>query len=46
MTVQVSSEIEELEKGFSAVGYEGEDGFAAFLAWEVPKRTRKLYSFW
>ena len=32
MAVQAGSEIEELERGFSAVRYEGEDGFAAFLA--------------
>lgn len=32
VTVQVDSEIEELEKGLSAVRYEGEDGFSAFLS--------------
>lgn len=31
VTVQASSEIEELEKGLSAVRYEGEDGFGTFL---------------
>lgn len=31
VTVQTNSEIEELEKGLSAVRYEGEDGFGAFL---------------
>lgn len=31
VTVQTDSEIEELDKGLSAVRYEGEDGFGAFL---------------
>lgn len=32
VTVQADSEIEELAKGLSAVRYEGEDGFSAFLS--------------
>ncbi len=32
VTVQADSEIEELAKGLSAVRYEGEDGFRAFLS--------------
>ncbi|MDE7043448.1 MAG: hypothetical protein K2O97_00210, partial [Acetatifactor sp.] len=32
VTVQVDSEIKELEKGLSAVRYEGEDGFNAVLS--------------
>ncbi len=43
--VQVSSEIEELEKGFSAVRYEGEDGFSAFLAGGGAKTDREVVQF-
>ncbi len=45
VTVQVSSEIEELEKGFSAVRYEGEDGFSAFLAGGGAKTDREVVQF-
>ena len=45
VTVQVSSEIEELEKGFSAVRYEGEDGFAAFLAGGGAKTDQEVVQF-
>lgn len=45
VTVQVSSEIKELEKGFSAVRYEGEDGFAAFLAGGGAKTDREVVQF-
>ncbi len=45
VTVQVSSEIEELEKGFSAVRYEGEDGFSAFLAEGGAKTDREVVQF-
>lgn len=44
-TVQVNSEIKELEKGFSAVRYEGEDGFAAFLAEGGAKTDREVVQF-
>ena len=44
-TVQVNSEIEELEKGFFAVQYEGEDGFAAFLAGGGAKTDQEVVQF-
>lgn len=40
-----NSEIEELEKGLSAVQYEGEDGFAAFLAGGGAKTDREVVQF-
>lgn len=40
-----NSEIEELEKGLSAVQYEGEDGFAAFLAGGGAKTDREVVEF-
>lgn len=45
VTVQVNSEIKELEKGFSVVRYEGEDGFAAFLAGGGAKTDREVVQF-
>ncbi len=45
VTVQATSEIEELEKGFSAVWYEGEDGFAAFLARGGAKTDQEVIQF-
>ncbi|MCM1192314.1 MAG: C45 family autoproteolytic acyltransferase/hydrolase [Acetatifactor muris] len=45
VTVQVNSEIEELEKGFSAVRYEGEDGFTAFLAGGGAKTDQEVVHF-
>ena len=45
VAVQVSSEIEELEQGFSAVRYEGEDGFAAFLAGGGAKTDQEVVQF-
>lgn len=45
VTVQVNSEIEELEKGLSAVRYEGEDGFAAFLASGGAATDREVVQF-
>ena len=45
IAVQANSEIEELEKGFSAVRYEGEDGFAAFLAGGGAKTDQEVVQF-
>ena len=45
VTVQVSSEIEELEKGVSAVRYEGEDGFATFLTGGGAKTDQEVVQF-
>ena len=45
VTVQTNSEIKELEKGFSAVRYEGEDGFAAFLAGGGAKTDQEVVRF-
>lgn len=45
VTVQTDSEIEELEKGLSAVRYEGEDGFAAFLAGGGAKTDGEVVQF-
>lgn len=44
-TVQADSEIEELEKGLSAVRYEGEDGFAAFLSGGGAKTDGEVVRF-
>ena len=45
LTVQADSEIEELEKGLSAVQYEGEDGFAAFLSGGGAKTDGEVVRF-
>lgn len=45
VTVQASSEIEELEKGLSAVRYEGNDGFGAFLSGEGAKTDGEVVQF-
>ena len=45
VTVQANSDIEELEKGFSAVRYEGEDGFAAFFAGGGAKTDQEVVGF-
>lgn len=45
LTVQADSEIEELEKGLSAVRYEGEDGFAAFLSGGGAKTDGEVMRF-
>ncbi len=45
VTVQADSEIEELEKGLSAVRYEGEDGFNAFLSEGGAKTDREVVRF-
>ena len=45
VTVQASSEIEELEKGLSAVRYEGNDGFGAFLSGGGAKTDGEVVQF-
>ena len=45
VTVEADSEIEELEKGLSAVRYEGEDGFNAFLSEGGAKTDREVVRF-
>ncbi|MDE7284825.1 MAG: linear amide C-N hydrolase, partial [Lachnospiraceae bacterium] len=45
VVVQADSKLEELEKGFSAVRYEGEDGFAAFLAGGGAKTDQEVIQF-
>lgn len=45
VTVQVTEEVEELEKGFSAVRFEGEDGVAEFLAGGGAKTDREVVQF-
>lgn len=45
VTVQASSEIKELEKGLSAVRYEGDDGFEAFLSGGGAKTDGEVVQF-
>ena len=45
VAIQVNSEIEELEQGFSAVRYEGEDGFTAFLSGGGAKTDGEVVQF-
>lgn len=45
VTVQASSEIVELEKGLSAVRYEGNDGFGAFLSGGGAKTDGEVVQF-
>ena len=45
VTVQANSEIEELEKGFSVVRYEGEDGLSDFLASGGAKTDQEVVQF-
>lgn len=45
VTVQADSKIEELEKGLSAVRYEGEDGFTAFLSGGGAKTDEEVVRF-
>lgn len=45
ITVQADSQIGELEKGLSAVRYEGEDGLSAFLSGGGAKTDREVVQF-
>lgn len=45
VTIKADSEIENLERGFSAVRYEGDDGFAKFLTSGGAKTDREVVQF-